>query len=126
LQRLPTRPRGARWGRLRSGFPRSGGEGTRRGDHVSGDLNIDGSLKAERCIENAVDFFLRGMRIGENRRAAVICSKISVGYRSRGLVMKKRILVALLHPGEPLMTTTGDFSANASAVVLVIFRPPTQ
>ena len=29
-------------------------------------------------------------------------------------------------PPAPLMTTTGDFSANASAVVLATFSPPTQ
>ena len=29
-------------------------------------------------------------------------------------------------PGAPLMTTTGDFSAKASAVVLASFSPPTQ
>jgi len=29
-------------------------------------------------------------------------------------------------PGAPLMTTTGDFSAKASAAVFATFRPPTQ
>ena len=37
-------------------------------------------------------------------------------------------LARLAHfaPGAPLMTTTGDFSAKASAVVLATFNPPTQ
>gem|GEM_PF-7115689 len=29
-------------------------------------------------------------------------------------------------PGAPLMTTMGDLSANASAVVFATFKPPTQ
>ena len=32
----------------------------------------------------------------------------------------------VLIPGAPLMTTTGDFSANAPAVALATLSPPTQ
>ena len=96
-------------------------------DHVARKFDIDGPLVAQGRVEHAIDL-LKG-RLGSlsTVAATVSCSKTFYCVsNSRTLWCSSGLFSRSLMPGAPLITTTGDFSANAPAVVFATFSPPTQ
>ena len=97
------------------------------GDEVTGQFDIDRPLEPQRGVQHAVDFLEGGLRVAQTVEATVSWSKTFFCVsNSRTLWCSSGFFSRSFIPGAPLMTTTGDFSAKASAVGLATLRPPTQ